>query len=87
MDKLTRYTKEELATYVQRSEYALDLGRKATIIGAVAASLVGFVALMGSYSDPSTIGPNLAVMILTLFYASIVALVLLIIKGRVHKKA
>ena len=81
-----KYTPEELASYVKKSEYALDLGRKGTLLGGVVASLIGFVSFMGHYSDPSTIGPSLAVVVLTLFYSAILSLIILLIKGLVHKK-
>ena len=75
---------EELQLLAERSEYAIGIGIKMTLLAGAISSLIGFVMFMHSMSDPATIGPNLAVAVLTLFYAALISLFLYIIKGRLH---
>ena len=46
-------------------------------IGGVVASLIAFVAILGKINDISTLGPNMAVAILTLLYSLVIELLLL----------
>ena len=46
-------------------------------IGGFAASLIAFVAILGKMNDISSLGPNLAVAILTLLYSLVIELLLL----------
>lgn len=67
-------------TSVERHERALAVLRRA---GEVAPSmgligtLIGLVQMLGGLSDPSTIGPAMAVAILTTFYGAVLAYVVL----------
>ena len=79
-----RYSDEELIQLSEKSEYALNFGIKATLLAGICVVLIGFVVFMHNMSDPATIGPSLAVMVLTSFYACIISLILLMIKGRIH---
>ena len=79
------YSDEELMQLSEKSEYALSFGIKATILASICVVLIGFVVFMHHMSDPATIGPSLAVMVLTSLYAVIISLILLIIKGRLHR--
>ena len=79
------YSDEELMQLSEKSEYALGFGIKATILDSICAVLIGFVVFMHTMSDPATIGPSMAVMVLTFLYACIISLILLIIKGRLHR--
>lgn len=76
---------EELPSLAQRSEHAVGLGIKITILAGVLSSLIGFVVTMQNLSRPETIGPTLAVCVLTLFFACLIALFMYVIKGRLHR--
>ena len=78
------YSDEELMQLSEKSEYALSFGIKATLLAGICVVLIGFVVFMHYMSDPATIGPSLAVMVLTSLYACIISLILLLIKGRLH---
>ncbi len=80
-----RYSDEELMQLSEKSEYALNFGIKATLLAGICVVLIGFVVFMHTMSDPATIGPSLAVMVLTTLYACIISLILLMIKGRLHR--
>ena len=69
----------------EKSEYAVGLGIKVTLLAGLISSIIGLVMLMGHMDTPETIGPNLAVAMLTIFYAALLSLFLLVIKGKVHK--
>ncbi|WP_155840115.1 hypothetical protein [Butyrivibrio sp. MC2021] len=69
----------------EKSEHALSFGIKTTLLAGICVVLIGFVVFMQHLSDPATIGANLAVMVLTSLYACIISLILLIIKGRLHR--
>lgn len=79
------YSDEELLQLSEKSEYALSFGIKATLLAGICVALIGFVVFMQKISDPATIGQNLAVMVLTSLYASVISLILLMIKGRIHR--
>ena len=79
------YTDEELMQLSEKSEYALSFGIKATLLAGICVVLIGFVVFMQRLSDPATIGPSLAVMVLTTLYSCIISLILLMIKGRLHR--
>ncbi|WP_292190482.1 helix-turn-helix domain-containing protein [Butyrivibrio sp.] len=80
-----RYSDEELMLLSEKSEYAITFGIRTTLLAALCVALIGFVLLMHNIADPATIGPNLAVMVLTALYACIISLILLVIKGRLHR--
>lgn len=46
-------------------------------------STIGAISLLSSLSDPATLGPNLAVTLLTFFYSILLVFILLPIKARV----
>lgn len=79
------YSDEELIQLSEKSEYALSFGIKAIFLASICVGLIGFVIFMHYLSDPATIGPNLAVMVLSFLYACIISLILLVIKGRIHR--
>jgi transcriptional regulator with XRE-family HTH domain len=80
-----RYSDEELMQLSEKSDYALSFGIKAMLLASICVGLIGFVVFMQHLSDPATIGQNLSVMVLTSLYACIISLILLIIKGRLHR--
>ncbi|WP_051656578.1 helix-turn-helix domain-containing protein [Butyrivibrio sp. AE3004] len=76
---------EELPALAQRLEYAVGFGIRLTILAGAISSLIGFVLTMQNLSSPETIGPTMAVCVLTLFYACLIALFMYVIKGRLHR--
>lgn len=47
-------------------------------------TLISFITMMGNLNDLSTLGPNIAVAIITVLYGIILSMILLILKARVH---
>ncbi|MBE5828937.1 MAG: helix-turn-helix domain-containing protein [Butyrivibrio sp.] len=80
-----KYTQEELALHAEKTEYAMDLAIKVTILSGILSAIIGLVVMLGRLDSPETIGPNLAVAILTIFYGVLIALILHIFRGRIHK--
>ncbi len=80
-----KYAEKELAYLSEKSEYALSFGIRTTLLAGLCVVLIAFVIVMNQISDSATIGPTLAVMVLTSLYACIISLILLIIKGRLHR--
>lgn len=69
----------------EKAEYAINYGIKATLYSGALSSIIGIVLCFGTIGDLSVLGPNLAVAVLTLFYAIVISLVLHMIKGRLHR--
>ncbi len=65
---------------------AVDAAQKLTVYGALFAIIISGVILLGRLSDPSTIGPNLAVCFLAGFYAVIVEFFLLPLRLNAERK-
>ncbi len=65
---------------------AVDAAQKLTVYGALIAIIVSGVIVMGKLSEPSTIGPSLAVCFLSAFYAVIIELFLLPLKLNAERK-
>lgn len=81
-----KYDNEQIPTLASDSIKTLSLAIKATIIGGIISSIAGcIIVLTVIFDEPSLIGPNLAVAFLTVFYALIFSLILLIIQGRLQK--
>lgn len=80
-----RCAPDERQPLAEKSEYAVGIGIKMTLMAGALICIIGFVMFMHSMSDPSTIGPNLAVAVLSLFYAALISLFLYVIKGRLHR--
>lgn len=71
---------------LENAEYALGYGIKVIIISGITTTLISFVTILGYLNEPTQLGPNLAVAILTLLYGIVLSFILLIIKARVHKR-
>ncbi len=65
---------------------AVNAAQKLTIYGALFAIIISGVLLMGRLDDPSTIGPNLAVCVLSGFYAVIIEFLLLPLRMNAERK-
>ena len=59
---------------------------KSLLLAAGISSIMGFITVMIEIDDLSIIGPNLAVMILSWFYAFVLAAVILVLQERLKKK-
>lgn len=77
-------SKIEERAQLEKAEYALSYGIKITILASVVSALISWVTIMGNLNDPSALGPNLAVMSLTILYGIIFSMVLMVFKARVH---
>ena len=73
-------------TYLQKAEYALGFGIKIILLASVASSIISCVTILGNLDDPYALGPNLAVMMLTVLYGVIFSMVIMVFKARVHNR-
>ena len=71
---------------LQKAEYALGFGIKVVLLSSAAASIISFVTIWGNLDDMSALGPNLAVMMLTVLYGIVFSMVILVLKARVHNR-
>ena len=72
--------KQEIDSSLQRQEQAVRLLRRAAEIApamGLIGTLVGLVEMLGKMNDPSTIGPSMALALLTTFYGAILGTVIL----------
>lgn len=74
----------EEMSQMKKAEHALGYGIRITLLGSVVTMLISFVTIMGNLDDPSALGPNLAVMTLTILYGIVLSMILLVVKARVH---
>jgi len=71
-----RIMQSELQATTERHARAVGMLRKAAEISpamGLIGTLVGLVQMLGTLEDPSTIGPSMAVALLTTFYGAILA--------------
>jgi chemotaxis protein MotA len=71
---------QEIYSIRERHKKAVDILRKGAEIApamGLIGTLVGLVQMLGNLSDPSTIGPSMAVALLTTFYGAMTAFVIL----------
>lgn len=61
----------------------VTLLRHSVFPAGIVSSLSGFIAVLGNIASPDLIGPNLAVAILSILYAAIVYLILLVIEQHI----
>ncbi|SDB33597.1 Helix-turn-helix domain-containing protein [Pseudobutyrivibrio sp. YE44] len=69
---------------LEKSEYAITYGIKATLYSGALSSIIGIVLSIGTIGNLEKLGPKLAVAILTVFYAIAISMVLHMFKGRLH---
>lgn len=75
-DEIERIMQQELQSSAQRHARSVNVLRKAAEISpamGLIGTLVGLVQMLGSLEDPSTIGPKMALALLTTFYGAILA--------------
>ena len=71
-------------TELEKAEYALGFGIKIMLLTGIMTVLISFVTVMINLDNPSTLGPNLAVMTITILYGIVFSMVLMILKARMH---
>lgn len=79
-EEIEHLLKQEIDSSLQRQEHAVRLMRRAADIApamGLIGTLVGLVQMLGKLEDPSTIGPSMALALLTTFYGAILGTVIL----------
>ena len=71
---------------LEKAEYALGFGIKFGLMIGILNALISFVTIMAKLNDPVALGPNLAVMTLTVLYGIAFSMVLMVMKARVHNR-
>ena len=74
------------AETVEKSAEALRFAARANVLMAAFLTFMSAIAVLGNLSDPSMLGPSIAVAILAPLYAVVLNAVLLIAEGRVSRK-
>ena len=75
-DEIERIMRREVQAIAQRMSRSVSILRKAAEISpamGLIGTLVGLIQMLGNLDDPSTIGPSMAVALLTTFYGAILA--------------
>ena len=75
-DEIERIMQGEMQAAARRQTRTVDILRKAAEISpamGLIGTLVGLVQMLGNLNDPSTIGPSMAVALLTTFYGAVLA--------------
>jgi chemotaxis protein MotA len=75
-DDIERIMQRELQSSAQRTARTVSVLRKAADISpamGLIGTLVGLVQMLGNLEDPSTIGPSMAIALLTTFYGAILS--------------
>jgi chemotaxis protein MotA len=75
-DAIERILNQEIQAEAQRQSRSASVLRKAAELSpamGLIGTLVGLVQMLGSLSDPSTIGPKMALALLTTFYGAILS--------------
>ncbi len=76
---------DECEILVPQMEYALGYAAKMALIGGALTAALGFIVINAKIYGSDVYGPNLSVASLPIFYALLVALILYIVKARIHK--
>lgn len=75
-EEVERFMQQELEASVQRHHRTIGVLRKAAEVSpamGLIGTLVGLVQMLGNLEDPSSIGPSMAVALLTTFYGAVLA--------------
>lgn len=78
---------DDIAVKAAKCEFAMKYAQRGAIQGGILSSIMGFVSVLAIVwsQSPDTIGPNMAVAVLSLFYGVLFVLILMPIQGRLHK--
>lgn len=71
---------------LRRTKDVLEMLQKQVICAGIVAMLLTFITIMHQLSDLETLGPNLAVAILTVLYATIIEMLLLPLQFEVKRR-
>ena len=77
---------DDIAVEAAKCEFAMKYAQRGAILGGILSSIMGFVSVLAIVwnQSPDTIGPNMAVAVLSLFYGVLFALMLMPIQSRLH---
>lgn len=79
-EEIESLLKQEIDSSIHRQDHAVRLMRRAADIApamGLIGTLVGLVQMLGKLDDPSTIGPSMALALLTTFYGAVLGTVIL----------
>jgi chemotaxis protein MotA len=79
-EEIEALLKQEIDSTITRQEHAVRILRRAADIApamGLIGTLVGLVQMLGKLEDPSTIGPSMALALLTTFYGALLGTVIL----------
>src|SRR5690606_27847125 len=79
-EEIEHLLKQDINSALTRQEHAVRLLRRASEIApamGLIGTLVGLVQMLGKLEDPTTIGPSMALALLTTFYGAILGTVIL----------
>jgi len=79
-EEIESLLKQEIDSSMQRQDHAVRLLRRAAEIApamGLIGTLVGLVEMLGKLNDPSTIGPSMALALLTTFYGAVLGTMIL----------
>lgn len=71
---------------LKRAKLAVDTMIRTVLYSSVFVMIMQIVVMLHSMSDPSHIGPDISVALLTLFYAVIISILLLPIKAKLEQR-
>ena len=77
---------DEVKSELEKAEYALGFGIKIVLLTGIMTTLISFITIMVNLDEPIALGPNLAVMTITILYSIVFSMVLMIFKARVHNR-
>lgn len=78
--KVNHYTKLDLERILE----ATDLALKALLLSGTIGLILGFVGVLRNLANPSQLGPNLAIALMTILYSLVFISMILPIKSRVR---
>ncbi|MBM3571532.1 MAG: flagellar motor protein MotA, partial [Alphaproteobacteria bacterium] len=75
-EEVEELMRQELAARLRRHQVAVSILRKSAEIApamGLIGTLIGLVQMLGSLNNPATIGPSMAIALLTTFYGAVMA--------------
>jgi flagellar motor component MotA len=70
---------------LEQSLLAIDLTIKLIVLSGLLGAIIGFVSFLKQLNDPSTIGPTIALILLTTFYALFGVIIFLPVQAKLKK--
>lgn len=78
--------KEAVLLEIKRAKLAVEVMMKTSIYSSVFVMMLQFEVLLHNMAEPSTLGPIISVVLLTLLYAMIICILLLPIRARLEQR-